>query len=71
MLVSRRRRGRCRALRWDSMQAQYRCGMVSQPRVILPWLPRALGPAVRWLARRWISSASGCDASLAAETTAG
>jgi len=67
VLVSQRRHGRCRALRWDGPLGLYRCGMVSAPKNVLRWLPDAAVPAVRWLARRWISSASGCDAELAAE----
>ncbi|TDM06353.1 MAG: hypothetical protein C4K60_17435 [Ideonella sp. MAG2] len=64
MLISRRRVGRCRALHWDADTLLYRCGMVSQPGRYLTWLPPwAHSAASRW-ARRWISSASGCDATL-------
>jgi hypothetical protein len=64
MLVSARTRGRCRALHWDGMQHQYRCRLLTRPEALLRWLP---SPASQWfsrLARRWISSGSGCDANL-------
>jgi hypothetical protein len=64
MLVSRRRRGRCRALRWDSARGLYRCGMLTQPQRLLRWWPRALTPMLARWSRRWISSGSGCDAQL-------
>lgn len=67
-LVSGRRHGRCKALRWDDQRSQYRCGMVMRPQTLLPWLPAMLRPWLSGLARRWISSASGCDAHL--QTTA-
>ncbi|WP_396269340.1 hypothetical protein [Ideonella sp.] len=64
ILVSKRRQGRCRALRWDAALSLYRCGMVSHPQRLWPWLPTwARATVSRW-ARRWISSASGCDATL-------
>jgi hypothetical protein len=61
MLISRRRRGRCRALKWDAAQALYRCGVIAQPQRWLPGLP------ARWaqgLGRRWIAASRGCDSSL-------
>jgi hypothetical protein len=61
MLLSRRRHGRCRALKWDNRLALYRCGVIAQPQRWLPWLP------ARWaqgLARRWIAASQGCDSSL-------
>jgi hypothetical protein len=61
MLISRRRRGRCLALRWDVPAAQYRCGALAAPPPPLRWLPRA---ASRWLVARWIGAGSGCDADL-------
>ncbi len=62
MLVSRRRRGRCRALRWDGARRIYRCGLVEAPQRWLPLLP---APMARWLARRWIAAQQGCDSDLA------
>jgi hypothetical protein len=63
MLLSRRRRGACRALEWSDAEGRYRCGAVTAPRRYLPWLPAAWA---RRLALRWIASATGCDAGLAA-----
>jgi hypothetical protein len=71
IVVSGRRHGRCRALRWDAAQRLYRCAMVSQPRSVWRWWPRWAEPALRRLATRWISAASGCDADLAAAASPG
>ena len=68
VLVSGRRTGACRALSWHAETGLYRCGLVSDPRIALPHLPRALAPLVSRLARRWISAASGCDSDLIVET---
>jgi hypothetical protein len=67
VLVSRRLTGRCRALQWSDNGGCYVCGLVSAPAEVLAWLPTALAPVVTRLARRWIASATGCDASLVAE----
>lgn len=72
LLLSRRRRGACAALRWQAQEGLYRCGAVSAPVVVvqqaLPvWLWRAvplLALALRRLARRWIAAGRGCDCSL-------
>jgi hypothetical protein len=71
MLLSRRRRGACKALRWSEPERRYVCGMLRQPLQTLGWpgtgnspFTRALG---RWLARlcaRWIAAGSGCDSNL-------
>ncbi|MFZ3128031.1 MAG: hypothetical protein WA136_08450, partial [Rhodoferax sp.] len=47
MVLSGRRTGACRALRWDGSLAQYRCGAVLAPRMALA---HALPPVLRWLA---------------------
>jgi hypothetical protein len=57
--VSGRRRGRCRALRWEG--GAYRCGLLAAPRRFLPGLPPAW---TRRLVRRWIAAGRGCDAEL-------
>ncbi len=67
VLVSRRRRGACRALQWSDSAGRYHCGLVSDPVSVLPWLPPVLAPRVAHLARRWIAAATGCDATLVAE----
>ncbi|QHI99564.1 hypothetical protein GT347_17250 [Xylophilus rhododendri] len=64
MVISRRRRGACAALRWDEGQRLYRCGVVSEPAEVLGPRWRWLGPLAARLARRWISAGSGCDAEL-------
>ena len=55
MLVSRRRRGACVALRWSDAQQRYLCGMLSDP------------GGVAALARRSIAAGVGCDAQLRAQ----
>ena len=64
MLVSRRRKGACTALRWSDADQRYWCGMVADPGGVTeltpPWAVRALSA----LARRWIASGAGCDARL-------
>jgi hypothetical protein len=66
-LVSLRLQGSCRALQWSDSDVRYLCGLVSAPAGVLPWLPAVLVPVVSRLARRWIASAIGCDASLVAK----
>jgi hypothetical protein len=59
VVASGRREGACAALRWDDAAQIYRCGLVA----------RAPAP-LRWLARRWISAGSGCDADFEVERNA-
>jgi hypothetical protein len=55
MVVSARRRGACRLLRWRDDEARYVCGAAAH------------GPAWwRVLMRRWIAAGHGCDAALEA-----
>jgi hypothetical protein len=60
-VISRRRRGACDALAWSNDEQRYRCGMVANPRAVLPWLPAFATPTIRRLVLRWISAAKGCD----------
>jgi hypothetical protein len=59
VIVSRRREGACAALQWDDRARVYRCGLV-----------RGAPAPLAWLARRWISAGSGCDADFLAERNA-
>ena len=61
MLLSRRRRGACAALQWSPQERRYLCGALARPSDWLPWLPAGVS---RWLVRRWIAAAQGCDAEL-------
>ncbi|WP_334134742.1 hypothetical protein [Tepidimonas sp.] len=65
VLLTRRRRGACVALRWVAAERRYRCGALAAPGEVLHWgdgpLGRWLTARVRpWLAR-WIATGSGCD----------
>ena len=71
VLVTGRRKGACRALQWSDPDGRYLCGLVSDPGRVLRWLPRRLAPLASHLARRWIASATGCDANLVAERAPG
>ena len=64
VLVSGRLTGSCAALSWNDDAGLYRCGLVSAPGEVLRWLPGIVAPTVSRLARRWISSSSGCDSRL-------
>jgi Fe-S-cluster-containing hydrogenase component 2 len=68
MLISRKRRGACTALRWDEVGARYRCGLLTAPESFIRprWLARGV---VRW-ARRMIAAGQGCDSDLALEAGA-
>ncbi len=60
-LLSRRRHGACDALRWSAPDARYHCGLLSQPREVLPRLLRPLAAPISRAARRWIAAGVGCD----------
>ena len=64
MLISRRRAGACVALRWDTGEHRYRCGVVTDTAGVLGTGLQWLAPMTRRLALRWISAGSGCDADL-------
>ncbi|HMN94776.1 MAG TPA: hypothetical protein PKC60_16220 [Hydrogenophaga sp.] len=64
ILLSRRRRGACVALRWDDGAGLYRCGALGDPVSVLGPRHAWAAAVLRWLARRWIGVGIGCDASL-------
>jgi hypothetical protein len=53
------RQGTCPALEWAG--ERYVCGLATAPGKHLRWLPGRFAPLAARLARRWISSGSGCD----------
>lgn len=61
VVVSGRRQGACRALRWDEAARRYRCGMVTDARRVLPGPLKALSGVAQRLALRLIASGAGCD----------
>lgn len=67
MVLSRKRRGACSALRWDEVQGLYRCGALSDAASVLGRRWRWAAPALARLARRWIAAGHGCDARLTLE----
>ncbi len=52
MVISGRRRGACRALRWHAATSRYRCGLMSVP-------------VLRPIVARWIAAGRGCDSDAA------
>lgn len=72
VLLSRRRRGTCRALRWNVDLRLYQCGAVVAAADVLQqalpagWgvLRRLLAPALPAMALRWIAAGAGCDSTL-------
>jgi len=69
VLLSGRRTGACRALRWHSETMFYRCGAITEPQAVLhEQIPNRLQwlvlPAA-WLLQRWarrlIAAGVGCD----------
>ena len=75
IVLSRRRRGACDALRWDAVLVQYRCGAITAPQGVLTQsLPNALrglapvlAPVLRRVGLRWIAAGIGCDSNLEVE----
>ena len=61
IVLSRKRMGRCNALRWSDSERRYLCGAMSEPQNVLPWGLKWLSPWLARLARRWIASGIGCD----------
>jgi hypothetical protein len=79
VLLSKRRRGACVALRWSEEGVLYRCGAISETREVLhqvspPWIrPLVVGlsPIVARLAHRWIAAGKGCDSTLEVASSVG
>jgi hypothetical protein len=69
VMLSGRRTGACRALRWQPDARQYRCGAItSAQEVIRARLPACVHGVVPLLAallarvaRRWVAAGTGCD----------
>lgn len=74
VVLSGRRSGACRALRWQPMGRHYRCGALTEaPAVLrqrLPGLAQSVLPMLAWLlsrlGRRWIAVGVGCDCQVTA-----
>jgi hypothetical protein len=56
-----RKRGPCKALRWEGTQRRYTCGLVDAPGEYLRWLPAAWYRAAGRLVARSIAAGRGCD----------
>lgn len=67
MLLSRRRRGACAALRWDEASRRYRCGALVAPAEVLPAPLRWAAPPFARVAHRLIAAGQGCDCDLELE----
>lgn len=73
VVLSGRRSGACRALRWQPSGRQYRCGALTEaPEVLRQCLPGYVRPALPMLAwllsrlgRRWVAEGVGCDCQVA------
>lgn len=65
IVLSRRRRGPCTALRWVAAERRYRCGALAAPGEVFGWgqgtLGRWLSTGMRPLLDRWIAAGAGCD----------
>ena len=66
--LSKRRHGRCAALKWDDRLGRYGCEAATAPKRWFPALPESLA---RGLALRWIAAGRGCDSDLLAQPASG
>lgn len=72
VLLSRKRKGACEALRWNPERTLYQCdAVVAAPDVLQRVLPvgwgaftRLVAPVLPRLALRWIAAGHGCDSTL-------
>jgi len=56
MVVSLKRHGACKALRWSEAETRYVCGLMARGGLF--------GGLVRRIVGRWIAAGQGCDSSL-------
>jgi hypothetical protein len=72
VLLSRSRRGPCKALQWGEVDAQYRCGALGSVVSLQPgsgwaplrWVQAGLNRLRRRVVLRWIAAGAGCDCDL-------
>lgn len=67
IVVSRRRRGACKALTWDPDQRHYRCGVMTEPWRFTRLRWRWVNAAVSRFAARMIAAGKGCDSTVEVE----
>lgn len=67
-VISRKRHGACKALRWDEPLMVYRCGAITDAAGVLGQRWRWAAPVLQKLASRWIAAGAGCDANLQSES---
>lgn len=65
MLISRKRKGPCKALVWSGPESRYWCGVAIEPARFTA--PRWLAGLARRFALRWIAAGQGCDCDFEAE----
>ena len=63
-MLLRHHSGACPALQWHKTERRYACGMVTEPRRFLPWLPRPWAAFASRLCGRWIAAGTGCDSDI-------
>lgn len=69
VVLFRRRKGPCHALRWQPADQLYRCGAITRSHEVLtaclPGFFRRVVPLLAWilgrLAGRWVAAGAGCD----------
>ena len=59
VLLSRSRKGPCKAVQWVEADRQYRCGALGQADA-----SRGIARLKAWVVRRWIAAGVGCDCDL-------
>ncbi|MEP7057946.1 MAG: hypothetical protein ABI809_09280 [Caldimonas sp.] len=69
IVASRRTKGACDALVWNTDESRYRCGLITEPAAHLPRTLQWAAPIVAKVAHRYIAAGSGCDCSMVPSTT--